>query len=365
MKVIRNLLNKISKKNIVKIVFILTGIIMYGIFTVISNAFISTQPLQNCAKLWDRTGGYSMVSIFFNELKGMQTEDIAHFEYLLDNELIEQAISAPNENARLYSATYSGSGDVAVYTQRAGSQTFKAYGVEGDFFSFHEYEFISGGAWNKDSVMQDYIVMDKEAAWKMFGAIDVAGMTLEISGNEYIVSGVIESDYGYLAKEGGAEDGMIFVPLSVMNSDTASEITCMEIIFPNPVSGFATKALKEQIDSLVGEDNYVMIENSERYELLPALKRVKKSVNKGMSFNEVAYPYWENAAIGVENITDTLLVLRLIAIIPPAVIVIVSIILFRPIRKLKLAIIKLLKKIQNISIPVRHKEKKRNEEINV
>jgi hypothetical protein len=61
-----------------------------------------------------------------------------------------------------------------------------------------------------------------------------------------------------------------------------------------------------------------------------------------MSFKALKYPYWENSAIAVENIVDLLTLFRILFIVPPAVIVVISIICFHPLHRFKLLVLKIV-----------------------
>ena len=112
---------------------------------------------------------------------------------------------------------------------------------------------------------------------------------------------------------------------------------------PNPVSGFALKQVKEAFTSCgYSEDDIRVIDNSERYSFVNSAKRVLKWTDKGMAFKALKYPYWENSAIAVENIVDLLTFFRIIFIIPPIAIVIISVICFHPIHRLKLLILRIV-----------------------
>ena len=76
--------------------------------------------------------------------------------------------------------------------------------------------------------------------------------------------------------------------------------------------------------------------------ILNSAKRVLKWTDKGMAFKALKYPYWENSAIAVENIVDLLTFFRIIFIIPPIAIVIISVICFHPIHRLKLLILRIV-----------------------
>lgn len=330
---------KLTKKQLVLLVIIAVGLLVFGILTAVSGAVAGTQKTQYCAKYWDSDGRYSMVSVFLPEDSGLKQEKVKQLQYTLDQALIKEAMEAPADNARLYVAAYSVKSQVSLSSQRAKSQQCTAYGVGGDFFRFHNYELISGSYLMEDSIANDQVVIDEEAAWKIFGAIEVDGMTLTYNGKEYIVQGVVKPQDGYKTKTGGAESGTVFFPLEAIGQDA----DCYEIIFPNPVSGFALKQVKEAFTSCgYSEDDIRIIDNSERYSFVNSAKRVLKWTDRGMAFKALKYPYWENSAIAVENIVDLLTFFRIIFIIPPIAIVIISVICFHPIHRLKLLILRIV-----------------------
>ena len=330
---------KLTKKQLVLLVIIAVGLSVFGILTAISGAVACTQTTQYSAKYWDPDGRYSMVSVFLPKDNRITQNKVQQLEYTLDQALVKEAIEAPADNARLYVSSYSTKTQVSLSSGRSGSQTCTAYGVGGDFFRFHNYELISGSYLLEDSLMTDYVVLDEEAAWKVFGAIEVDGMTLKYNGKEYIVAGVVKPQDGYKSKDGGAEAGTVFFPIGELENGA----DCYEIIFPNPVSGFAVKQIKEAFTSCgYSEDDIKIVNNSERYGFVNSAKRLLKWTQKGMSFKALSYPYWENSAIAVENIYDVFTLFRIIFIVPPIVIVIVSIICFHPIHRLKLLVLKIV-----------------------
>ena len=330
---------KLTKKQLVLLVIIAAGLLVFGILTAISGAVARTQSTQYSAKYWDPDGRYSMVSVFLPEGSGLEQDNVRQLEYALDQALIKEALEAPSDNARLYVSSYSVKTEASVSSQRSKSQTCTAYGVGGDFFRFHSYELISGSYLVEDSLMDDHVVIDEEAAWKIFGAIEVDGMTLKYDGKEYIVQGVVKPMDEFKSKAGGAESGTIFFPFSRIDGKAG----CYEIIFPNPVSGFAAKQLKEAFKSCGYDENDIrIVDNSERYGFLNSVKRLVKWTDRGMSFKALKYPYWENSAIAVENIVDLLTLFRILFIVPPVIIVVVSIISFHPLHRFKLLVLKIV-----------------------
>ena len=330
---------KLTKKQLVLLVIIAAGLFVFGILTAISGSVARTQSTQYSAKYWDPDGRYSMVSVFLPEGSGLEQDNVRQLEYALDQALIKEALEAPSDNARLYVSSYSVKTEASVSSQRSKSQTCTAYGVGGDFFRFHNYELISGSYLVEDSIMDDHVVLDEEAAWKIFGAIEVDGMTLTYDGKEYVVQGVVKPMDEFKSKAGGAESGTIFFPFSRIDG----KADCYEIIFPNPVSGFAVKQITEAFKSCgYDEDDIRIVDNSERYGFVNSVKRLVKWTDKGMSFKSLTYPHWENCAIAVENIVDLLTLFRILFIVPPAVIVVISIICFHPLHRFKLLVLKIV-----------------------
>lgn len=339
---------KFTRKQLVLLIVVAACLLLFGILTLVSAAFSNTQKTQHNAKEWDEDGRYAMISAFIREDEGLTENQIAQLEYVLDQALAAESMEAPAENARLFVSAYSRCTEVSLSTERAGYQSCTAYGVGGDFFRFHNYRLLSGNYLVEDNIMKDFVVLDKEAAWKLFGSIEVDGMQVTYGGRTYTVAGIVEPADGYLYEAGGAVGGTVFFPISALADGGAdSTVTCYEIIFPNPVTGFAQKKVTDALKQVGVDENKVkIVNNSERYSLISSLKRVRTWTHRGMSFQELKYPYWENSAIGVENIVDLITVLRIIFIVPPVLIILISIIRFHPIHRFKLLILKLIDKIR-------------------
>lgn len=340
----RKLNLKISKKQIVLLILVVTGLVLYGLTTLLSDIFIRKVPTQQSAMLWDADGRSEMISLFVNESDSLDKEAITRLEYTLTEKYKEESIEAPSENARLFVSAYSNVTTVSLSSPRGESLSCTAYAVGGDFFRFHPMKLVSGSFLVEDDFRKSGIVLDREAAWKLFGAIDVDGMTVTYNGKDYTVVGIVDSDKGYKAKEANAPESCVYLPIEAFDNINA---VCYEVILPNPVSGFALKQAKEAFSSVyISEDKSVIVDNSKRFEWLTSLKRALKWTGRGMSFKEVKYPYWENQAIAVENIVDVLSVLRVLFIVPPFVIIVVSIICFHPLRRLKLLVLRIVEKFR-------------------
>ena len=131
---------------------------------------------------------FSQVAAFLPVGQGKSEEDILAFRQALENKFVEQALKTP-ENGSLDVDAYSGRSDVTVATEH-GTAGVTAFGVGGDFFYFHPIELLDGSYLTEEYLMRDYVILDRETAWKLFGATNVTGMTVMIGNVPFLVAGV-------------------------------------------------------------------------------------------------------------------------------------------------------------------------------
>lgn len=305
---------KKSTRRHIRVLFI--NLLVLGVFSVMISVITGTTSIgrhENSAQYFGEK--YAKIDVNFSEEKGLAFEDILRFNYLLNSALNKEGISTQNESARLFVPSYCTTGKTNAYTERNGSAEYALFLVNSDYFFVHNMTLVDGSYMTDSAVNRDYAVLDVNAAWRLFGAIDVKGLTFNIGGNDYYVSGVVEVEDSKLYKDGGAaSDGVIYI-----HSDNAGKlgveyVNHCEYIFPEPVDEFAEKIIAAQLKTLgVAEKNYTMINSTERFGYVASLKRIKDFGKRGMSFKEVAYPYWENAAVSLENYVDLFNCVRTVA----------------------------------------------------
>lgn len=312
-----------------QIVLALTGLLSLFIglvFTVISNHMAESQETQNMAARWSEKGGVSQVSCFFSREADVQEEDILFFEHSLNKALEEASIvsESENENARLWADAYSATGRVAIASDR-GSVEVSAIGTGGDFFLFHPLKLLSGGFFSGSDVMKDYIIVDEDIAWQLFGSNDIAGQIVTINNIPHIVAGVIEREDGRIAEAAGLN-----APLAYVSYDTLSQygvnygLNTYEIVMPNPVTGYAQNYVSENIG--VSENEVEVVENSTRYSLPNLFKMLMQFGTRSMRSKAIIYPYWENIARGYEDILGLFLVFMTVLYLYPAVLLVIAIV---------------------------------------
>ncbi len=311
-----------------KIVLGITGGISFLVFLIlllVSNRLGRSQLTQTVAERWSRDGDASQVSCFFSVASGITEDQIIEFEHTVDSALTEASVIQESENpgARLWADAYSADGEVTISNDKT-SLTADAIGIGGDFFLFHPLTLLNGAYFSGNDLMQDYCVIDEDAAWQLFGSNDVAGMTVYIGGVPHIVTGVVRRPSGRLAEAAGLDSTVVYVSYQTLTELGDSHgINHYEIVMPDPVTGFAYNYIKEKLGT--DEKEVEVVENTSRYSILSRLKLIGEFGTRSMNGKAIIYPYWENIARGY---ADILMVLTLFGILFLAYPVVLAIVLF-------------------------------------
>lgn len=169
-------------------------------------------------------------------------------------------------------------------------------GAGGDFFLFHPLTLVNGCYFSKDDVMHDRVLLDKELAWHLFGAYDIAGKQIQIQNQSFTVAGVYDAgedeDLSY-AKGGRCYLYMDDAAFQKLYPDTP--VRCYEVVLPNAVKNFARNLVKDHVS-----EEMVVIDNTERFGVFRLLKKYKSLKKSLMHTDTVSYPYWEMLAVATE-----------------------------------------------------------------
>lgn len=325
----------------IKYCTMLVSFILLFVFIGISSHFKNLSPDINAYKRWDAKEGYTQMAVYL-PLGVMQ--DATSYDgmmYQMQQALTNESIEPENQKSRMLMGAYSGFGSITMQTEQ-GSVTADTIGVGGDFFYFHPIELLDGSYLAKDYLMKDYVILDKETAWKLFGATNVTGMTVMIGDTPFLVAGVYEPSDAYLAEEAGLDESIVFMFYESLESHgTVSGIQWLDFILPNPVKGFGEKILKE--NGVVTLDDAVVIENSTRFNPIPLYKLIPDYLERIMSKSGIVYPYWENMVRGYENILVACLMVETVCLICGVVLLISTI---RPVKNIKRGINWIVTKIK-------------------
>lgn len=283
--------------------------------------FASRLDSQQLASRWAKEDSYAQVSVFSTPEAKVEEGQMLPFSVQLKSTIEEAGVEADSENGRSYVLAYSGLGSLMLSGSK-NSVTANAYGVSEDFFLFHPLELVSGSlAFSGEEQEADTIVLDENAAWQLFGAIDVAGMGVEIGQRTYIIGGVVKSENGLFAEQSGAQKVTVYVPFWVLKEqDEEATVDCIEVLVKNPVKKFGYDTVKNLVESTLNlnEGSYAIVENSTRYDIPNRFQTLKNFGVRSMKLDGMIYPYWENRAAAMDDVAALLLAIELLLLIYPA-----------------------------------------------
>ena len=279
-----------------------------------------TQISQNAAGRWrgESETRFAQVSVFTPTDAALSESGIASFRKTIDGKLAEAGVLAP-ETGSLWRDAYCAVGSATAVTSH-GSFRAQAFGVGGDFFLFHPLQLLSGQYLQPDDLMKDRVVVNEMLAWKLYGGSELAGMTVTVNGRECIIAGVVRMEDDFAAKHAlSAETQLIFMDYSLLSpagETPASDVTCYELVMPDPLTGYAKQFLQ---NGLGGGSGSLTVENSARFTVKSIWSSLKSFGERVMRQTPVVLPYWENAALYTETVLSGVLLLTALLCILPAV----------------------------------------------
>lgn len=276
---------------------------------------------QAAARRWQGQSDvrFAQVSCFRPVGEELALNDIAQFRAGLESALVDASIDIESELSMWVDA-FSSKGKLTI-TGSKGAIEATSYEIGGQYFVFHPLKLVSGSYISESDLARDCVVLTRELAWSLFGAVDVTGMTVAIDNKPYVVSGVVDSEDDAASRAAGSGGQCIYLHSDVMNKAADKVIDCYEIILADPISGFAKKTVTDKFPT-GGE----VVENSARYSLESIADIILDFGNRSMSVSGILYPYWENAARYTEDRMALMLVFAVLAAIAPAVFAVVVIV---------------------------------------
>lgn len=322
---IKAFINQLSVRQIVLSLTVIISLVLFTILTVWCNHKLKGLADQQAAGRWDREGGAAQVSVFFTRGTEVGDFQIKSFQKQLEGALQEAAVVQEEQDTRLYIDAFSSQGKITIQSGKTKLDA-NAIGVGGDFFLFHPIQMVSGGYFSGNDIMKDFIILDEDAAWQLFGSNDVAGMSVTIGNIPHYVAGVTRRETGKFAESAGLASTVVYVSDETLSAYGTSEgISTYELVAPNPVKGFVTKTVKEKFG--LEETQMVVVENSARYSIESMLPVLLDFGTRSMQNAAVHYPYWENIGRGYEDVRALVLLFQIIFLLLPSVIIIVFLII--------------------------------------
>ena len=258
-------------------------------------------PSQQAAQRWK--GGdvrdFGQVSFFMPGEQKLTLDQLYTFRGDMAKKLKDASYDVERETG-LFNDAWSTDGSVKVANGRRSGEV-QAFAVGGSFFDFHPLRLLSGSYLSPNDVMDDRVLLDRETAWLLFGAVDLAGMSFSINGVPFVVAGVYEHERDGFSKAAYGEGMRIYMNYNsyVRLFPDAKDlgVSCYELVLAEPVKGFARTAAEEKFPIKKAE----LVDNTYRFETGRLFKLLKAGSERSMHKGSAVYPYWENAARAAED----------------------------------------------------------------
>ena len=139
--------------------------------------------------------------------------------------------------------------------------------VGGPFSDFHPLRMLSGSFLPRTGGADDAIVLGKDLAWQLFGAVDAVGMEVEFNGKAYTVTGVCDTDETLLGLLSASGTGRAYIEYS---SPDNIPVAGMETALPRSVPGQSLDAVKSALASQGKQASGFLIQDYTERALLDA-----------------------------------------------------------------------------------------------
>lgn len=271
-------------------------ILIIGVLLLVYRSVSSGLDSQRAAQRWGNDGdNYVQLSLFLDRSLNADKMSMLSLENKISEKINEQ-VQTEKEDARNFISTYSAKTEITAENE-GKSVTLQAYFTSDDFFHFHFLDIVSGWYYNEYDIMDDGVLINTFAAWKLFGGYDLSDMQITLDGYPCMVYGVFDdssenpegvpvlyADYDLLYKMGKRD-----VP-----------ITCFEAVLPEPVKNFAQETVVSAIE--FGNSSYELVNNTKRYNFKECFLQIPKFFTRTDRDTGVYFPKWENEARRTESI---------------------------------------------------------------
>lgn len=302
----KNLTNRYKKSFLICMICLFLGVLSSILtWTVTHNLYD-----QQAANRWSEEEEYAQISCFYPISVALSDFDFQSLHHSIEESLKKASLEA-NENAKLFVDAYSATGKI-VLSGKEREMEVNVVGVSDCFFTFHPVTLLAGAYFDDEMLMKDGVILDEEAAFRLYGSSDVVGMPLYIGGMPYYIRGVVAHEDGYFAKKAGLSSSVCYVAMETLEKyGTVEGSYTYEVIMPNSVEGFAKGIVTEVLNDT--NQQIEVVENSLRFSFDAKKDIVMDFGIRSMSRNSILYPYWENIARATEDVCGVLFVIQTVS----------------------------------------------------
>ena len=297
-------------KHILPAAICLLCLLAFGLLWRSDRACVRSLSSQQAAARWETPEKpYAQVSVFLSQQHTLPAGSMGTVCLSLEKALVAGGVG-PETHPWYYAASRT---DDARLQSQGGSTDAELTAVTGQFFRLHPMVLLDGWYPDPEGVMEDWIVLSREAAWDLFYSEHVTGMFVETGGARYRVAAVVEEEPGKYNALAAGDVRRAWIPAGEAAGEKG--FTCLEAVLPQPVKDFAAATLRDSLKTLAPEDTEV-VDAAARFSLRRRVSVLRQLTARGVG-DGTALPWWEAAARMTENrLARTLIPEALLLLIP-------------------------------------------------
>ncbi len=300
------MLEKRRKFNIVLICINAAILAVFGIACLAVDSLREKYSSDSVRQLWESDDtAYVQISLFLPYEDGLDFMGVYSLRQNIEDKLKETSVaSADNKDDGLQSKGRlwldCASGELTSVTLKGpcGSSDVILTATMGDYFLFHPEKLISGSYYTDEDINLDRIVIDKLCSWQLFGALDTAGMSVELGNKIYYIAAVVDTPEDETDLLAYGKVPRVYMPFrTAVQYNQAIRMTSYEVCMPEPVKDHSLQLMTEADPS---SGNGILIDQSGRFDLITLVSGFSELSESVMVNSSLRYPWYENRTRSAE-----------------------------------------------------------------
>ena len=287
---------KVLKASLICAAVLIGCLALLGVFELCVKGLENRLTFLDAGKRWSASGErYAVITLYCEKEAGVAADQVGQWAYSMDAALLQSSVT-PSENGRSWAYCY-GTETAVTAVGPKGSASAETLAVGGDFFVFHPLSFPFGSPFLNDNTNPNGVVLDRNLAWKLFGAENVVGMEMTINDVDFTVVGITGPESGNrVYKTTYGDSPRMYMSFAgyekVMGA--GCPVTLFEAALPNAVKSFALGIFNSAVS--VSEEAAVVTEATDRFSLTNRFRNMQSLSYSWIRPNTIELPYWENEA---------------------------------------------------------------------
>lgn len=246
---------------------------------------------------------YAVIRLFDSD--GFNSSEISTIRFTADS----VSESTP-DTERLWCDAYSRFETASVKNDSDKSMESAVVVTGGDWFAFHNLDFVNGWYYSDSDLNFDRVVIDERLSFKLFGSNNAEGMRVYVSDVPCYVAGVVAIDESDAYRAQLEEKPLIYIPENIAEKIFGlKDFDYYEICMQNPVDSHALNSLKDVTEGKRAVDV------TSRYSVKNTFLKFQSFTTRSIVTENETLPFWENDDRQREDILVILEVLCVISFV--------------------------------------------------